>query len=137
MEFHYFLRLVKALETDLFCLSLSLKLSIFNSSIHSNYFSIQFILVFCSDMLSDSSALSLQKSITLSGTVEMDPLDFDALLKVIRIEPMLEEEPRLANILEDVNFANLYRFLLHYYEGERRCRYFVRNQYTVRRSFSL
>lgn len=79
-----------------------------------------------------NSTLALQKSLTLSGTVEMDPSDFDALLKEIRIEPMAAEEPRLHKILADINFANLCRFLLHYYEGERRCRYFVRGQKTVR-----
>lgn len=78
-----------------------------------------------------NSNLALSKSLTLSGTVEMDPSDFDALLKEIRIESMAAEEPRLSKILADVNFGNLCCFLLHYYEGGRRCRYFVREQKTV------
>lgn len=61
----------------------------------------------------------------------MDSSDFDTLLKEIQIEPMAGEEPRLDQILSDVNFQSLCHFLLHYFEGERRCRYFVRGQKKV------
>ncbi|KAI1712494.1 KICSTOR complex protein SZT2 [Ditylenchus destructor] len=69
------------------------------------------------DVLADSS----QK---LMSSSEMEPDDFDSLLRIIRMERMVDEEPRIAQILAGVNFQDLTRFLIQYYEGEKRCRYF-------------
>lgn len=54
----------------------------------------------------------------------MESFDFDSLLRVIRMESIVDEEPRIAQLLADINFNNLCRLLIQYYEGEKRCRYF-------------
>lgn len=54
----------------------------------------------------------------------MESFDFDSLLRVIRIKSIVDEEPRIAQLLADINFNNLCRLLIQYYEGEKRCRYF-------------
>ena len=74
-----------------------------------------------------AASVFLHKSLKQSGSIEMSPADFDSLLNTVHFEVMAEEEPRLSQILTDVNFQNLCRFLLQHYEGEHRCRYFVRD----------
>lgn len=63
---------------------------------------------------------------------EMELLNFDSLLRVIRMESIMDEEPRIAKLLADVNFNNLCRFLIQFYESEKRCRYFDAGSRSVR-----
>lgn len=66
----------------------------------------------------------------------METLDFDSLLRIIRMEAIVDEEPRIAQLLADVNFNNLCRFLMQYYEGEKRCRYFDTGSRSVRKELN-
>ncbi|KAI6221740.1 Protein SZT2 [Aphelenchoides besseyi] len=57
---------------------------------------------------------------------EMEPTDFDNLLASIRTESLAEEEPRLVELLCDVNFHQLCRYLFQHYENDKMYRYFER-----------
>lgn len=56
--------------------------------------------------------------------IDMSDEEFEILLSVVRPEPMVKEEPRLEELLKNINFSNLCRHLILYYDGEKRCRYF-------------
>ncbi|KAI6184934.1 Protein SZT2 [Aphelenchoides bicaudatus] len=58
--------------------------------------------------------------------VKMNPADFDSLMKLVSIESLSDEEPRLHEILRKVNFGGLCTFLTQHYEKDEMYRYFER-----------
>lgn len=61
----------------------------------------------------------------------MNPTDFDALMDLVCVESLLEEEPRLREALSNVNFAGLCAFLAQHYEKDKIYRYFERQSWRV------
>jgi len=55
---------------------------------------------------------------------ELAPLNFESLLRTVRMVPMVEEEPKLSAMIAKAPVASLFQFLAHRYESEKRCRYF-------------
>lgn len=64
-------------------------------------------------------------------STDLEHFDFEALLRVIGIESAVEKEPKLRELLDRVNWPKLCRFLVQFYEPERRCRFFECQPYSV------
>lgn len=82
-----------------------------------------------SDMFTEANIFS-RHSIPHSSD-SMENYDFEALIRVISIEPVAETEPRVCQLLHRVNWQRMCRFLVNFYEDGRRCRYFENSPFSV------
>lgn len=90
----------------------------------------KFILILSfSDMFTEANIFS-RHSIPHSSD-SMENYDFEALIRVISIEPVAETEPRVCQLLHRVNWQRMCRFLVNFYEDGRRCRYFENSPFSV------
>jgi hypothetical protein len=89
-----------------------------------------------SDMFSEANFLfggrpSISMASTSTSAADMEPLDFEALLRVVGVEAVVAREPRLRQLLQRLNWGRLCRFIAQFYEGERRCRYFESSPFSA------
>lgn len=62
---------------------------------------------------------------------EMSCSALEELLKVVSVCQLNKPGDKLSDLLKGVNYVDLFRFLIHFFENGSRCRFFELPQYTV------